>query len=191
MRELEQAIIERGTVLGKDLLKVDSFLNHAIDTALMEQIGKAFAAHFQNKGITKVVTVETGGIAPAYETARQLGVPMVFCKKTEPSTMQNPVWTEVFSYTKQKPYVICVEEGCFGETDRLLFIDDFLANGEAFKGVQRLAAACCAKLAGCGICIEKAAQKGHDIVVQSGADLCVLAAIDSMDENGIVFMQER
>lgn len=191
MEALKREIIEKGKILRDDLLKVDSFLNHNIDVNLMEEIGKEFARHFKDAGITKVVTIETGGIAPAFTTAKELGVPMFFCKKTEPSTMIDPVSVDVFSYTKQKYYTICAEHGCFTEDDRILFIDDFLANGEAFKGIEALCSLTGSTVAGVGVCIEKAYQKGHEYIVSNGYDLYPLASIAEVKDGKIYWADEE
>jgi xanthine phosphoribosyltransferase len=190
MEALKKIIEEKGIILPGDVLKVDNFLNHSIDTVLMEQIGEEFARHFAKDGITKVVTIESGGIAPAYATAAKLHVPLLFIKKTEPCTMIDPVSTSVFSYTKKKTYPLCVEKSMMTENDVLLFIDDFLANGEAFKGVEELARVQNAKLVGAGICIEKAWQKGHAYIANQDYDLFVLASLASLHDGKITWSDE-
>lgn len=183
MEKLMEMIEEKGEILNGNVLKVDSFLNHAIDIDMTEAMAKEFANHFKESGITKIITVESGGIPAGYATARLLNVPMVFVKKTKPSTMKNPITSKVFSYTKQTSYTICVEKHTLSNADRILFIDDFLANGEAFKGVEDLVNQSGAKLIGAGICIDKTYQKGHDYILEKGYDLYSLAPISSL-ENG-------
>lgn len=187
MKLLEQMIYEKGEILNGNILKVDSFMNHQIDPELMEKMGEEFAKHFKEKGITKVLTVESSGIAPALMTALKLQVPVVFLKKAKPSTMQDPVCCDVFSYTKNKKTTLCMEKKYLNETDRVLFIDDFLANGEAFKGAENIVNECHAKMVGVGIVIEKAFQKGHEYIVGKDYDLYSLAEIQSFENGKIEF----
>ena len=140
MKALKNAIETRGHYINDEVLKVDAFLNHQIDCSLVDEMGNEFYEHFKNKGITKVVTIESSGIAPAYATAIRLNVPLIFIKKTQPSTMIDPAFAEVFSFTKNKTYPICIEKEYLKKGDKVLFIDDFLANGEAFKGTENLIA---------------------------------------------------
>ena len=185
MNPLKKKIEQCGVLLGGDVLKVDSFLNHQLDIPLIETIGECLANHFKNAGITKVVTIETGGIAPAYAAARRLGVPVIFLKKSEPRTMRQPLCVQVFSFTKQKSYNVCMESGLIEPDERVLFIDDFLANGEAFKGAESLIHQAGAHIAGVGICIEKRFQAGHQYVVGRGYDFCAVASIAAI-ENGTI-----
>lgn len=185
MNKLKKTIEEKGVFINEDVLKVDSFLNHQIDVDLVEEMGQQFYEHFKDAGITKVVTIESSGIAPAYACARRLGTNMIFIKKSMPSTMIDPLYTSVYSFTKQKEYPICIEKGMLAPDDRVLFIDDFLANGEAFKGAEQLIRQTGAQIAGIGICIEKRFQKGHDYIVKAGYDLYSLASIASTDHKKI------
>lgn len=188
MNKLCQAIEEQGVIVSDQILKVDTFLNHTIDPFLMEQIGKDFAEHFKNKGLTKVITIESGGIAPALMCAHALRLPLVFAKKAVPSTMNDPLSTTVHSFTKNRDYTLCMEKSAVQQGDALLFVDDFLANGEALKGICRLAEKAGACVEGAAICIEKAWQPGHQTAQELGLDLFVLASIASMSkENGIVW----
>lgn len=180
MEKLKRMIEEKGTVLSPTVLKVDSFLNHCIDTEMMEEIGEVFAAWFQEAGITKVITIESGGIAPAYAAAHKLGVPILFAKKTEPCTMTDPLTATVHSYTKNTDYQLCAEHSMLQPEDVVLFIDDFLANGQAFLGVQALIEQAGARLGGVGICVEKSWQDGRALIIDSKAPLCVLASIKEM-----------
>ena len=132
MKLLEDVILEKGEILEGNILKVDSFMNHQIDPILMEKLGIEFAEYFKDRKITKVLTVESSGIAPSLMCALKLQVPLVFLKKTQPSTMRQPLTSEVFSYTKNKAYTLCMEKHFLNNDDIVLFIDDFLANGEAF-----------------------------------------------------------
>ncbi len=190
MKVLVDAILEKGRILEGNILKVDTIINHQIDPVLMDQIGDEFYQHFKGKGITKVITVESSGIAPAILCALKLNVPLVFLKKAQPSTMMNPLTSEVFSFTKNKRYTLCAEKDFIDEHDKLLFIDDFLANGEAFKGVEAIVEQANAQLAGVGILIEKSFQKGHDYIVNKGYDLYSLANIVSFDNGVIQFAKQ-
>ena len=191
MKILVDAILEKGQILDGNILKVDTIINHQIDPVLMNQIGDEFYNHYKDKGITKVVTVESSGIAPAMMCALKLNVPLLFLKKTTPSTMQNPITSEVFSYTKNKHYTLCAERSFIEDDDKILFIDDFLANGEAFKGVETIIQQTKAEMVGVGILIEKSFQAGHDYIVNKGYDLYSLANIISFDDGKIVFAENK
>lgn len=187
MENLKQAIIERGTLIGDEIVKVDSFLNHQIDPQLVNEMGECFYEYFKDKGITKILTVESSGIAPSFVAALKFNVPMIFIKKTHPSTMMNPITATVHSFTKNKTYTVCMDKGYLNENDKVLFIDDFLANGEAFKGVEEIVKQTKAEIAGVGIVIEKEFQKGHAYIVDKGYDLYCLASIISMKDGKVKF----
>lgn len=189
MRSLCKKIQEKAVVLGDDLLKVDTFLNQQVDTALMEEMGKAFADHFRHENITKVVTIESSGIPPAYAAAVRLHVPMVFIKKNTPTTMVDPLHVQVYSFTKKKHYILCLERGLIKPGDRILFIDDFLANGEAFKAAESLIEKEGASIAGVGICIEKSFQAGRQYIKDKGYSFLPLASIKSL-KNGQVLWED-
>ena len=190
MKALKDAIETRGHFINDEVLKVDAFLNHQIDCKLVDQMGEEFYQHFKNKGITKVITIESSGIAPAYATAIRLNVPLIFIKKAQPSTMINPAFAEVFSFTKNKTYPICIEKEYLRKGDQLLFIDDFLANGEAFKGTETLISHTDAKIVGVGMVIEKAFQKGHAYIMDKGYDFQALASIASVKDKKITWADE-
>ena len=190
MKLLENAILEKGRILGNNILKVDTIINHQIDPVLMDKIGDEFYNYFKDKGITKIITVESSGIAPAMMTALKFNVPLLFLKKARPSTMANPITAEVFSYTKNKQYTLCAERSFIDDQDRILFIDDFLANGEAFKGVETIVYQTNAIIVGVGILIEKSFQAGHDYIVNKGYDLYSLANIKSFKDGKIEFSEE-
>lgn len=187
MEKLKRTVEEKGSVLSGEVLKTDRFLNHAIDPELMDEIGAEFAKGFQDYGITRVLTIESGGIAPALMTALHLNVPMVFCKKTRPVTMCSPLSACVHSFTKNTDYDLCMESGLIEPGDRVLFIDDFLANGDAFAGLRSLTEQAGAELAGAGFCIEKSWQRGKKNVESTGVPCLVLASIQSMSEKGILW----
>ena len=180
MKALKNAIETRGHFINDEVLKVDAFLNHQIDCSLVDEMGNEFYEHFKNKGITKVVTIESSGIAPAYATAIRLNVPLIFIKKTQPSTMIDPAFAEVFSFTKNKTYPICIEKEYLKKGDKVLFIDDFLANGEAFKGTENLIAQAQAEIVGVGMVIEKAFQNGRKILEEKGVRVESLAIIEDL-----------
>lgn len=190
MNFLQERIEQDGTVLSGHILKVNSFLNHAVDPQLMAAIGKAFADQFKDQHPTKVLTIESGGIAPALMTAFELGIPLIYCKKAKPSTMNDPISTEVFFFTKQKTYTMCMERPSMTSEDRILFIDDFLANGQAFKGIEDLISQTGATLVGCGFCIEKAFQSGRSYILAKGYPLYSLAPIAKLEAGKITWLEE-
>lgn len=139
MKLLEDRINTDGRILGDDILKVDSFLTHQVDFALMQAIGERLAEVYKDKGITKVVTIEASGIAPAVYTAQALGVPMIFAKKAKNITMNEELLTtEVFSFTKQITSTISISKKFLNQNDKVLIVDDFLANGQAALGLLSL-----------------------------------------------------
>lgn len=189
MNFLQERIEKDGRVLSERVLKVDHFLNHIVDPALTDQIGKAFSNYFKDEKPTKVLTIESGGIAPAFMTALYLNVPLVYAKKALPSTMDHPISTEVYSFTKQKTYTICMEQEAIAPGDRVLFIDDFLADGQAFKGVEDLIAQTDSVLCGCGFCIEKSFQKGRSYLLEKGYPFYSLAPIQKMVDGKIYWLE--
>ena len=151
MELLKNLIQEKGIVINENILKVDSFLNHQVDPNLMKEIGKNFANYFKNKNITKVLTIESSGIAPALMTALELNVPLVVLKKQLPSTIKEGFYqTEVMSFTKNNIYSLTVSKKYLNKDDNILIIDDFLANGEAASGVIKIADEANAKVNGIG-----------------------------------------
>ena len=191
MKELQERIKKDGIAVNEDILKVDSFINHQVDPVLMQQIGDAFAGHFGNKGITKVVTIESSGIAPALMTALSLNVPMIILKK-QPSKILNDnlFQTEVTSFTKGTSYELTLSSKFVSEKDHVLIIDDFLANGEAATGAIRLIRKAHATIAGVGVLIEKAFQPGHEKLVSQGFDVYPLARISHMAKDEIEFLED-
>ena len=139
MKLLEERILKDGHILGDNILKVDSFLTHQVDFNLMREIGKVFAEKFASAGITKVVTIEASGIAPAIFTAEALNVPMIFAKKAKNITMNEGILTaEVYSFTKQVTSTVSIAGKFLSPEDKVLIIDDFLANGQAAKGLIQI-----------------------------------------------------
>ena len=189
MKELKERIQKEGVVIGNDILKVDSFINHQVDPVLMEQIGEVFCEHFSGKNITKIVTIESSGIAPALMTAKAMKLPLVILKK-QPSKVlnENLFQTEVTSFTTGKSYELTLNQEYITEQDHVLIIDDFLADGEAATGAIRLLRKAHATIGGIGVLIDKHFQPGFEKLTSQGFDVFALAQISSMDENGVHFL---
>ena len=192
MKRLEERILSEGIAVNENILNVDSFINHQIDPVLMKEIGEEFAKHFAGQGITKVVTIESSGIAPALMTACALGVPMIILKK-EPSKAlnQNLYQTVVTSYTKGTSYELTMSQNYITETDHVLIIDDFLANGEAATGAMRLLRKAHATVAGLGVLIEKSFQPGREKLTAQGVPVYALARIKHLAKDEIEFIPEE
>ena len=190
MKILEDRIRKDGKALNEDVLLVDSFLNNQVDCALMNEIGKEFARLFAGDAVTRVVTVESSGIAPAAMAALNMGVPMVILKKS-PSVILNGdvLQTEVFSFTKQKSYQLTLKPKYVQPGDRVLLIDDFLAMGEAATGAGKLIREAGAEVAAIGIVIEKSFQPGRQKLIDEGYKVISLARVAEMGENLIRFAQ--
>ncbi len=188
---LQKTIKEQGLVLDGNVLKVDSFLNHMIDPQLMDEIGKEFCSRFKDEGISKILTVESSGIAPAVFTGLYLKVPVVFAKKTAPSNMGKDKYSIcVHSYTREKDYDICISADYIYPDDRVLIIDDFLARGQAVLGLKSLVEMAGSKVAGVGIVIEKGFQDGGERLRSMGLKLESLAIVEYMSKEEISFRQE-
>ncbi len=182
MELLKERIRKDGKVKDGNVLKVDSFLNHQIDVKLLEEIGKEFKRLFGNEEVTKVLTIEASGIGIAVETARAFGVPVVFAKKSKTKNIAGEVYTsKVMSYTHGREYDIIVSKDFLGPEDRVLIVDDFLANGAALEGLIQLIKDAGATLCGCGIVIEKGFQPGGEELRKRGINIQSLAIVDSMD----------
>lgn len=189
MELLKERILKEGKVEENDILKVDSFLNHQVDAELMKQIGEEFAAHFKDKGITKIATIESSGISPALMTAYAMGIPMVIIKK-HPSKILNPHLYEtlVTSYVNETNYELALSTEYINENDHVLLIDDFLSDGEAAIGALRLIRKSHATVAGVGILIEKSFQPGREKLDERGVEIYSLARISKMSADGIEFL---
>lgn len=188
MQLLKEKILKEGRVLEGNILKVDSFLNHQIDISLMNEIGKEFKRRFENKNITKILTIEASGIAIAAIAAQYFNVPVVFAKKTESKNLDKEVYEgSVYSYTKAKQYKIRVSKKYINKEDNILIIDDFLANGQAILGLKEIIDAAGANLEGVGIVIEKGFQIGGKLLREAGISIESLAIIDSLEEAKIIF----
>jgi xanthine phosphoribosyltransferase len=191
MKELKERILRDGQVLGDGILKVDSFVNHQVDAALMDSCGKEFARRFANLGATKVLTAEISGIAPALTTALHLGLPVVYARKTKPITMPDQVYlTLAPSHTKGRMVELIVSPEYLAGGEKVLIIDDFLASGATILGLVRLAEAAGAKIVGIGALIEKTFEGGREALKHLNLPVESLACIASMDEGKIVFSEQ-
>lgn len=191
MEELKTRIKEVGTVLPGNVLKVDAFLNHQIDAGLMQRIGQSFAERFADAGITKVWTVESSGIAPAVMTGLALGVPVIFARKHKSLTLNEGRYTaEVYSYTKQVANKITIAQKYVTPDDKVLIIDDFLANGQAVSGLLAIAKQAGVTVAGAGIVIEKTFQPGRLALEKQGIPVVSLAKIKSLANGQVEFAEE-
>lgn len=190
MKLLEEHILKDGNVLGENILKVDSFLTHQVDFKLMKEIGQTFADHFKDAGITKVVTIEASGIAPALYVAESLDVPMIFAKKAKNITMNEGILTaEVYSFTKQVTSTVSIAGKFLDPADKVLIIDDFLANGQAAKGLIQIIEQAGAKVEAIGIVIEKSFQDGRGLLEDLGYPVVSLARLDRFENGQVVFKE--
>jgi xanthine phosphoribosyltransferase len=188
MEVLREKIRQEGDVVSSSILKVDSFLNHQIDAVLMMEIGREFANRFLNERITKVMTIEASGIAPALSVAAILGVPMVFAKKTKATTMDTEVYVEqVESFTRGTTYEIKISKKFLHKEDRVLIIDDFLAYGHAALGLTEIVKKSGAQLVGVGAVIEKGFQNGGKLLREQGIRVESLAIVEKIQEKEIIF----
>lgn len=192
MSHLQEMILKYGKVFPNNVLKVDSFLNHQIDPVVIGEIEKEFYQYFKDREITKVFTIEASGIAPALLMAQHLGVPMLFAKKTHPSTLksQERYETTIHSYTKNLTSQVMISKDYLNATDKVLIIDDFLANGQAALGLIDLVDQAGAETVGVGICIEKAFQPGRDLIEEKGVDVFSICRIASLENGQVKFVEE-
>lgn len=191
MKQLQEKIAAEGRVLSEEVLKVDSFLNHQIDPQLMQAIGEEFARRFEKDGITKILTIESSGIAPAVMAGLIMGVPVVFARKRASLTLtEGLISAEVKSFTKQSVNTISVSGEYVTSDERLLIIDDFLANGQAALGLLHIAEQAGASVAGVGIVIEKGFQQGGEILRSNGVRVESLAIIESLADGKTTFRKE-
>ncbi|WP_151964952.1 xanthine phosphoribosyltransferase [Acinetobacter soli] len=191
MYALEQKILTEGIVLSDQVLKVDAFLNHQIDPVLMQLIGKEFAARFKDTGITKIVTIEASGIAPAVMAGLELSVPVIFARKYQSLTLKDDLYrSKVFSFTKQVESTIAISNKHISSTDKVLVIDDFLANGQAALGLIDLIHQASAEIIGVGIVIEKSFQPGRDLLLEKGYRVESLARVASLENGTVTFVKE-
>ena len=188
MKAMERKILEEGKVLPGGILKVGSFLNQQIDTSFLGEMAKEFARLYADAGVNKVLTIESSGIAIAAAVALEMGVPMVFAKKHKSSNVDGKVYTAVVhSYTHGTDYTIVVSSDYLGENDRVLLVDDFLANGKALVGLTELVRQAGGTVVGAAIAIEKGFQGGGDALRAEGVRVESLAIVDSMTDDAITF----
>ena len=194
MELLKERIRKDGKIKAGNVLKVDSFLNHQMDTDLFQEIGKEFKRRFSDVEINKILTIEASGIGIACVVAQQFHVPVVFAKKNQTKNIAGDVYTsKVESYTHGRTYDIIVSKEFLGKGDKVLLIDDFLANGKALEGLASLVKDSGAELVGAGIVIEKGFQVGGDLLRKQGIRLESLAIVESMEEESgeIVFRDDK
>jgi xanthine phosphoribosyltransferase len=188
MQALNERILRDGENLGRGILKVDSFINHQVDPALMLEAGRELAARFADTGATKVLTAEISGIAPALTTALTLNVPLLYARKTKPVTMTDPVFVEAApSHTKGMSVFLMCSPEFLTPADRILIIDDFLASGQTIQALVRLVRHANAKLVGIGALIEKAFEGGRQELEGLGVPLHALSVIREMSDGEITF----
>jgi xanthine phosphoribosyltransferase len=191
MELLKRKIEKEGRVLSKDVLKVDSIINHQIDPVLMSEIGKEFAKRFKGTNITKILTIESSGIAPGLMTALELGVPVIFARKRKSLTLVDDLLTStVDSFTKKETNEISVSNKFLSSDDCVLIIDDFLANGQAALGLVDIVEQAGAQIAGIGILIEKCFQQGGNLLRNKGLRVESLARIQSLEEGIITYIED-
>ncbi|HLR35123.1 MAG TPA: xanthine phosphoribosyltransferase [Tissierellales bacterium] len=188
MELLKKKILNEGRIEEGNVLKVDSFLNHQLDIDFLNEIGKEFKKRFSNEEITKIVTIETSGIAIATIAAQYFKVPVVYARKTMSKNLgKNLYVSEVYSYTKEENYKIRISKRYINKNDKILLIDDFLANGNALSGAIDIIEKADATLVGAGIVIEKGFQQGGKKLRDKGVKLVSLAIIESLEAGKIVF----
>ena len=191
MKQFQDRIRTEGRVLPGNIIKVDGFLNHRVDTALMRNMAKEFKSRFDLTGLTLVLTVEASGIALATICAEEFGVPLVFAKKAKSDNIEGGLYkSEIYSYTYKKQVTLIVSSQWLKATDKVLIIDDFLANGEALRGLVEIVQESGAELLGIGVAIEKGFQPGGQKMRDAGIHLESLAIVESANETGIVFRGE-
>ena len=191
MKLLQDRIVRDGKVLPGNIIKVDGFLNHRVDINLLKALADEFYAVFAEDKPTLILTIEASGIALATVVAERFGVPLLFAKKAKSDNIEGgPYKSELFSFTYKKTVNLIVSAEWLGENERVLVIDDFLANGEALRGVIDIAHQANAEVVGVGIAVEKGFQPGGQKLRDAGYKLHSLAIIDKADENGIIFREE-
>ena len=192
MQELKDRIAREGRVLPGNIVKIDGFMNHLVDTGLMRSIAREFARRFDLSKVTRVLTAEASGIALATICADTFGVPMLFAKKAKSDNIESGLYqSEVFSYTYKKKVTLIVSNEWLGPDDKVLIIDDFMANGYAMQGLVDIVNAAGAELIGIGVAVEKGFQGGGDkFRAMPGVNYQALAVIEKAHENGIIFRED-
>ncbi len=191
MDKLKRRIIDEGQVLSDDVVRVDSFLNQRIDPDFMVEMANEFGLHFNMNNVSLILTVESSGIALASICAQRYSIPMVFVKKGKSSNMDSELYQcDIFSYTYKKPVTLCVSKYLIAPHDRILIIDDFIANGEVVSGLCKIINMAGATLVGVGCAIEKGFQKGGKWLRDQGIDVKSLAIIEKISSGGIFFKND-
>lgn len=191
MKLLEDKIRNEGTVIGTDILKVDMFLNHCMDIPLLEEMGKEFARLFKDCGATKVVTIESSGIAIAVFVAKYMNLPALFAKKSKHKNVGDDVYSaKSYSFTHGKDYTMVISKKYLNEGDKVLIIDDFMAGGNACNALINILEQAGASVSGIGIAIEKGFQPGGDALREKGYNIRSLAIVESMSESNITFRND-
>lgn len=192
MKLLKEKVLNEGIVLSDQVLKVDSFLNHQMDPILMKEVGREFTRRFEGEEITRVLTIESSGIAPGIMTALELEVPLIFARKQKSLTLREDILVEkVYSFTKQESNEITVAKKFMKPGDRVLIIDDFLANGEAAFGLARIVEQAGAEVVGIGIVIEKAFQPGGKLLKEKGYRVESLVRLAALKDGQVTFAEEE
>ena len=191
MKLLEDRIIKDGQVFPGNILKVDSFLNHQIDVTLLSEMGKEIKRLYENEGINKILTIEASGIAIACIAANYFDCPVLFAKKTKTKNIANSVYkTQVRSFTHGTEYDVIVSKDFIGENDKVLIVDDFLAEGNALLGLIDLCNQAGAKVAGCAIAVEKGFKPGREKVESKGIRVESLAIVERMEDDKVIFRNQ-
>ncbi|GIP45384.1 xanthine phosphoribosyltransferase [Paenibacillus sp. J45TS6] len=192
MKLLKEKVLNEGIVLSDQVLKVDSFLNHQMDPILMKEVGREFTRRFEGEEITRVLTIESSGIAPGIMTALELEVPLIFARKQKSLTLREDILVEkVYSFTKQESNEITVAKKFMKPGDRVLIIDDFLANGEAAFGLARIVEQAGAEVVGIGIVIEKAFQPGGKLLKEKGYRVESLVRLAALKDGQVTFAEDE
>ena len=192
MKLLEEIIAKEGRVYPGNILKVDSFLNHQLDVSLIDRLGEELYWKYKEKNITKILTIEASGIAIACSVARNFDVPVVFAKKSQSLNISDDVYvSRISSFTYGKDYDVTVSRRYLDSQDIVLLVDDFIAVGNAMKGLVEICQQAGAGIAGIGICIEKAFQNGGDDLRKMGYEVTSLAIVESMSEDGTIKFREQ
>lgn len=192
MEALKERIKEEGRVLPGNIIKVDGFLNHRVDTALLRDIAKEFKSFFDTSKITVVLTAEASGIPLATICADEYGVPLLFAKKAKSDNIENGLFkSDIWSYTYKKKFTLIVSKEWLHESDNVLIIDDFMAKGNAIQGLLDIVEEAGCHLEGVGIAIEKGFQGGGDKLRASGINYKALAVIDAIDDDGTITFREN
>lgn len=191
MEALEQRIRQEGRILPGHIIKVDGFLNHQVDTQFLGELADEFARLFDLTGVTKILTAEASGIAVAAICSYKWGIPMIFAKKAKSDNIEGGLYkSEIFSYTYRRTVTLICSKDWLTADDKVLIIDDFMANGQAMRGLLDIVAQSGAELVGIGCAIEKGFQDGGESLRKDGYDLKSLAIIDEANENGFVFRKQ-